>query len=299
MSNDLRSAAVPARTDAHQHFWRRARGDYDWLDDADAALAPLLRDFLPDDLAPLLARHGIGRTVLVQAAPTVAETEFLLDVAERHDVVGAVVGWVDLAHAQGARALERLAARPALRGVRPMLQDLPDAQWIATAPRPANVEAMVALGLRFDALVRPGQLDALLRFAREWPALPVVIDHAAKPPLHLAWNSPELVAWRERMAALAALPQVCCKVSGLVTELPRAATSSATTIAIALGPVLDVLLEQFGAARLMWGSDWPVVNLASCHDDWVAASELLFAPLSADERAAVWHDTARRFYGLG
>jgi L-fuconolactonase len=236
--------------------------------------------------------------VLVQAAPTVAETEFLLDVAERHDHVGAVVGWVDLADAQAARTLERLAARSALRGVRPMLQDLPDAQWIASAPRRANVEAMGALGLRFDALVRPANLDALVRFAREWPDLPVVIDHAAKPPLRLAWNSEAMLAWRAGMAALAALPQVCCKLSGLVTELPAEAAASAADIALALGPLRDVLLEQFGPARLMWGSDWPVVELAAPYDVWIAAGDLLLADLSGGERAEVLHGTARRFYGL-
>ena len=298
MPNALSSAVATGRVDAHQHFWQRARGDYDWLSDANAALAPLLRDFMPDDLAPTLARHGIAQTVLVQAAPTVAETEFLLDIAERDAHVGAVVGWVDLAHAQGTRTLERLAARPALRGIRPMLQDLPDAQWIATVPHPRNVSAMVSLGLRLDALVRPQHLAALHRFARDWPTLPVVIDHAAKPPLHLAWNSEPMTAWRDGMAALAALPQVCCKLSGLVTELPKVATSSPAAIAMALQTVRDTLLDGFGPARLMWGSDWPVLHLASSFDDWVAASDLLLADLSGDERADVLHGTARRFYGL-
>lgn len=298
MSNTLSPAVAAGRVDAHQHFWQRARGDYDWLRDTDAALAPLLRDFMPDDLAPVLARHAIGQTVLVQAAPTVAETEFLLDIAERDSRVGAVVGWVDLAHAQGARTLERLAARPALRSIRPMLQDLPDAQWIATAPDPRNVGAMLALGLRLDALVRPQHLAALHRFARDWPTLPVVIDHAAKPPLHLAWNSAPMTAWRDGMAALAALPQVCCKLSGLVTELPKQATGSPASIAMALQPVRDALLHWFGPSRLMWGSDWPVLHLASSFDDWVAASDLLLVELSPSERANVLHGTARRFYGL-
>ena len=292
------SATATPRIDAHQHFWQRARGDYDWLSDANADLAPLLRDFMPADLAPALARHGIGQTVLVQAAATVAETEFLLDIAQSDASVGAVVGWVDLAHAEGAREIERLAAHSALRSLRPMLQDLPDPQWIATAPHPDSVRKMVSSGLRLDALVRLQHLGALRRFARDWPTLPVVIDHAAKPPLHLAWNSEPMAAWRAGMAALAVLPHVRCKLSGLVTELPKEAASSPAACALALRPVFDVLLDQFGPARLMWGSDWPVVMLASSYDDWVAASDLLLAGLSADERAQVLHGTAHRFYGL-
>jgi L-fuconolactonase len=157
---------------------------------------------------------------------------------------------------------------------------------------------MVSLGLRLDALVRPAQLPALRRFLREWPQLPAVIDHAAKPPLHLAWDSTELVEWRTRMAELAALPRVCCKVSGLVTELPASATTSPVAIAAALRPAWHALLEQFGPSRLMWGSDWPVLGLATSYDDWVGACDLLLAELTPAERADVLQGTARRFYAI-
>ena len=304
MSLDIASNLSPpvrqaGRVDAHQHFWRRDRGDYDWLDASDDALGPLLRDFMPADLAPALARHGIASTVLVQAAPTIDETRFLLDIAAHEPGVGAVVGWVDLAQAASVRTLERLSEHPSFRGVRPMLQDLSDPQWIATAPQACNLDALVSLGLRFDALVRPAHLGALGRFARARPALPVVIDHAGKPPLRLPLHSPQRTSWRADMANLAALPHVACKFSGLVTELPAAATTSPTAIAGALRPVLDDLLGWFGPARLMWGSDWPVLGLATAYDPWVEACELLFSGLSADERSTLWQGSARRFYALG
>ncbi|MEP6502459.1 MAG: amidohydrolase family protein [Betaproteobacteria bacterium] len=286
------------RTDAHQHFWQPARGDYAWLRPDDAAVAPLVRDFLPDALAPLLRVHAVTRTVLVQAAESVAETEYLLALANAHDFIAGVVGWVDLAHADAASTLARLGADPRLKGVRPMLQDLPAADWIVQAPRPDAIRALQDLGLRLDALVKPRQLAPLLRFAQAWPELPIVIDHAAKPPLHAAWNDAPMQAWRRDMAALAALPQVACKLSGLLTEMRPADAASRPRATEHLRPVLDALLGWFGPERLMWGSDWPVLTLASDYDDWVAITDALLAPLSGGERAHVLHGSAQRFYGL-
>jgi L-fuconolactonase len=287
------------RVDAHQHFWRRSRGDYAWLREDVAALRPLLRDFGPDDLRPLMSAGGISTTVLVQAAETVAETEYLLDIAAAHDFVGAVVGWVDLGRDDTVSTLERLARNPKLRSVRPMLQDLPDVDWIAHAPRAEAVRTLQRLGLRFDALVKPPNLPALIEFVRAWPDLPVVVDHAAKPRLVDGWDADWAPGWRRDMAALAAHPQVSCKLSGLVTELPASACSDAVAIVSALRPVWDTLLDTFGPARLMWGSDWPVMTLATGHATWLAASEALVGMLSPAEQARVWGGTARRFYGLG
>ena len=286
------------RTDAHQHFWRIARGDYAWLRADDPGVAPLVRDFLPDALAPLLRAHGVTRTVLVQATESVAETEFLLALAAEHDFVAGVVGWVDLADTNAAATLDRLATDARLKGVRPMLQDLPADDWIVDAPRPDALRALQRLGLRFDALVKPRRLEPLARFARAWPGLPVVIDHAAKPPLASAWNDAAMQAWRREMAALAALPHVACKISGLLTELSPADRTSRAQSIDCLRPVIDALLGWFGPGRLMWGSDWPVLTLAGGYDDWVAVSDALLGPLSADERAQVLHGTARRFYGI-
>lgn len=286
------------RIDAHQHFWQLARGDYAWLRADDPGVAPLVHDFLPDALVPLLRAHEVTRTVLVQAAESVAETEFLLGLAAAHEFVAGVVGWVDLAADDAAAILARLAADARLKGVRPMLQDLPADDWIVDAPRPDALRTLHRLGLRFDALVRPRQLAPLARFARTWPELPIVIDHAAKPPLAAAWNDEAMRAWRRDMATLGATPQVCCKISGLLTELgspDRAVPAQATQ---RLRPVVDALLGWFGPERLMWGSDWPVLTLAAEYGDWVAVGETLLEPLSAGERAQVLQGTAQRFYGL-
>ena len=286
------------RIDAHQHFWQLARGDYGWLRADDADLAPLVRDFLPDDLAPLLQAHAVTRTVLVQAAPSVAETQFMLSLASAHAVIGGVVGWVDLADAHAASQLDRLAEDGRLKGVRPMLQDLAADDWIVTAPRPDALRALRRLGLRLDALVKPRQLAPLARFARAHAELPIVVDHGAKPPLASAWNDAPMQAWRHDMAALAAAPQVWCKLSGLLTELAPSDLVTPESAAARLRPVVDALLGWFGPERLMWGSDWPVLTLAGRYADWVAVSDALLAPLSAGARAQVLHGTAQRFYGL-
>jgi L-fuconolactonase len=286
------------RIDAHQHFWQLARGDYGWLRADDPAVAPLVSDFLPESLMPLLRTHDVARTVLVQAADSVAETAFLLGLAAAHEVVAGVVGWVALDRDDAASTLARLASDGRLKGVRPMLQDLPADDWIVQAPRPDALRTLQRLGLRFDALVRPRQLAALARFARAWPDLPVVIDHAAKPPLAADWNGEAMQAWRRDMAALAAAPQVCCKISGLLTELAPADRASPARAAARLRPVIDALLAWFGPGRLMWGSDWPVLTLAASYAEWVAVSDDLLEPLSAGERAQVLHGSAQRFYGL-
>jgi L-fuconolactonase len=179
-----------------------------------------------------------------------------------------------------------------------MLQDLPADDWIVAAPRHEALRTLQRLRLRFDALVKPRQLEPLARFARAWPGLPVVIDHAAKPPLASAWKGAAMDAWRRDIAALAALPHVACKISGLLTELSPADRASRAQAIHCLRPVVDLLLGWFGPGRLMWGSDWPVLTLAGSYDDWIAVSDALLEPLAADERAQVLHGTAQRFYGL-
>ncbi|MCC7216174.1 MAG: amidohydrolase family protein [Burkholderiales bacterium] len=279
-------ADVPTTVDAHHHVWSLARGDYGWLT---ADFAAIHRDFSLKDLAPLREQTGIAGTVLVQAAPTVAETQYLLDVAARSDgVVHGVVGWADLAAPNAIPTLTRLARNPLLKGVRPMLQDMGDDAWILRAEVGRALAALPRLGLRFDALVRPGQLPALLTMIERHPDLAVVIDHAAKPAIAGGMWEP----WARLMRAAAASPRVRCKLSGLVTE-----AGPGWTIDV-LRPYVDFLAETFGPQRLMWGSDWPVVNLAGTYQSWYAATIALTAAWSPEDRAALLGGTARRFYGL-
>ena len=287
-----------ARIDSHQHFWALGRGDYEWLRPDVPVLAPLIRDFSTADLGPLLRAHRVTHTVLVQATDTTAETDFMLEIARRTRFVAGVVGWVDFTHEDAVSTLERWALEPKFKGVRPMLQELRDNDWIVTSPRRDVVDALTRLDLRFDALVKPRHLEPLLRFVRLNPDLQVVVDHAAKPRIERGWSADWAAAWRRDMKLLAAEPQVTCKFSGLLIEAPPESIRTVADASNTIRPAWDHLLECFGPSRLMWGSDWPVVTLAADYGMWVHASSALVDELSQSERGQVWRETARRFYGL-
>jgi L-fuconolactonase len=277
--------AVP-RIDAHHHVWQLARGDYGWLT---PELAAIHRDFVLADLAPLLESAGITATVLVQAAPTIAETEFLLTTAaSSNGRVRGVVGWADFAAPDAVDTLSRLAQDPLLKSIRPMLQDLPDPDWVLRAEVDRALSALPELGLRFDALVKPSQLPALRRMLERHADLAVVVDHGGKPPIAAGDWQP----WADLTEAIARHPRVYCKLSGFATEARPDWTAET------LRPWVDHLLQCFGPARLMWGSDWPVVNLAGGYARWLAASDLLLGTLAADDRVAILGGNALRFYGM-
>jgi L-fuconolactonase len=273
------------RIDAHQHCWRLARGDYAWLT---LDLGPLYRDFQPADLAPLLRAAGIERTVLVQAAPTDAETDYLLELADTQRFVGAVVGCVDMTRPDVRERLIELARHPRFRGVRPMLQDLPDPRWVLEPTLTPAFEALIELDLTFDALVRPVHLAPLRELMDRHPALRVVIDHGAKPDI----ASGGFDAWADAMAAIAAETPAYCKLSGLVTEAAPGWTAAD------IKPYARHILTAFGPARTLWGSDWPVLNLAGDYAGWSALTDALLADMDTDARAAVRGGTAACFYGI-
>ena len=277
--------AGESRIDAHQHFWRLTRGDYGWLTPDQAAI---YRDFQPADLAPLMARTSMTRAVLVQAAPTVAETRFLLATAAATDFVAGVVCWAPLDAPGAADVLADLSRNPALKGVRPMLHDLPDVDRVLRPALAPALRAVADLGLAFDVLVRPAHLPALRALLDRHPSLRLVIDHAAKPEIAAGRVEP----WATDMRALARNTGALVKLSGLVTEAePDWSVEH-------LRPYVDLLLAEFGPERMMFGSDWPVVTMRASYEAWMATTEALLGRLDAAARAAIFGGTAARFYRL-
>lgn len=277
------------RVDAHHHVWRLDRGDYAWLTPT-PALRPIYRDFGLDELRPMLRAAAVETTVLVQAAATIDETQFLLDVARgSNGLVRGVVGWADLAAPDAVAVLAGLAANPLLKSLRPMLQDLPDPSWIARPDVQPALAQLPRLGLRLDALVTARELKPLLAVVERHPDLAVVVDHCAKPDIaHGRWQP-----WADDLAAIARHTAACCKLSGLVTEAGPGWTVDG------LRRYVAHVLDAFGTERVIWGSDWPVLTLAASYPDWIAASDALLAGATHAEREAVFGGNARRFYGLG
>jgi L-fuconolactonase len=273
------------RIDAHQHFWRLARGDYGWLT---PAIGAIHRDFLPPDLAPLLLAAGVEATVLVQAAPTEAETEFLIDLAGETPFVAGVVGWIDFDAPDAPHRIARLAERPKLVGLRPMIQDLPDHAWMLRKSLTPAFGAMIAHGLALDALVRPRHLPVLLEFAARHPDLPIVIDHGAKPDIAAGALEP----WASDIRLIARDTEVYCKLSGLVTEARPGAPLSE------VAPYIETLLDAFGAERLMWGSDWPVLNLNGDYASWFEQVRAVLGGTPGDHLDWILGRTAASFYSL-
>lgn len=273
------------RIDAHQHFWALERGDYGWLT---PDLVGIYRDFLPDDLTPLLASHDIDGTVLVQAAPTVAETDYMLDLAGEHDFIKGVVGWVDFENKDAAKDVARLARNKALVGLRPMIQDIEDPDWMLREDLGGAFQALIEHDLTFDALTLPIHLQNLARLVERYPNMRVVIDHGSKPYI----RDGKIDGWAEDMASLARETDAFCKLSGLVTE------AASDWSARDLKPYVEHLLECFGPSRLIWGSDWPVCTLAAGYGEWLAATELLLAGLTDEERTAIFGGNAARAYKL-
>ncbi|CTQ57764.1 amidohydrolase family protein [Roseibium album] len=273
------------RIDAHQHFWDIARGDYHWLT---PELGPIYRNFLPSDLAPNLEAHGISGTILVQAAPTLAETRFMLSLADNSPAVKGVVGWVDFESTDAPQIISDLAAHPALVGLRPMIQDIEDDDWMLRDNLTPAFEALIANDLTFDALTFPRHLENLSALLIRYPDMRVVIDHGSKPLI----RDSLIDDWAASMKQLAADTNAFCKLSGLVTEAkPDWSVDD-------LRPYVDHLLSTFGPQRILWGSDWPVCLLASSYERWVEATETLLNGLTPDEKEAVLGLNALRAYGL-
>lgn len=273
------------KIDAHHHCWRYTPEEFGWISEE---MRDIRRNFYPADLAPLLAAAGVDGTVIVQARQTVEETLQLLEHTHRHHYIKGVVGWVPLTDPKVVRLLEQLQEEKALKGVRHVLQGEPDS-FMAEAAFNAGLQAVAARGLSYDLLVKAPQLPAAIALVDRHPALPFVLDHIAKPVITGA-PPPE---WRRQLAELARRPNVCCKFSGLVTEVPGGQWTPEL-----LWPYFDVVLEAFGAARLMFGSDWPVCLVATEYPRWYRFIASCVTGLTPTERNLVLGGTATRFYRL-
>jgi L-fuconolactonase len=274
--------------DAHQHYWNPARGDYDWMPKGDPVLD---KAYLPGDLAPQLQAAGVTRTVLVQAAATVAETEYLLGLADATPSVAAVVGWVDFERPDDLTVLERLARHPKFRGIRPMIQDIPDDGWMLRDDVQWGFQAIADLGLSFDALGFPRHLSNFLKILKRYPQMRAVVDHCMKPQIrdHTPGN---FRVWADGMARIATETGAFCKFSALVTE------ANSNWSVKDLRPYVAHILEVFGPSRIMWGSDWPVCRLRAEYADWRHAAIDLTAHVSEAERARIFGGTAAEFYRI-
>lgn len=275
------------RMDAHQHFWKLERGDYHWLT---SELGILYQDFLPHHLLPRLKEHNIDRTILVQAAPSVEETDYMLELYEQNEFIAGVVGWLDLDSSDFPKLFQKYRKHPGFIGLRPMLQDLPDDRWILREHVKTNLRILVEHDFPLDILVFPHHLPHIHELFIELPNLRAVIDHAAKPHI----REHKLEPWKEQMTALSRFPKVMCKLSGLITE----AEPDNWTVQD-LKPYVQHVLEQFGARRVMFGSDWPVCLLAGSyaevHEALLAA---LPKTLSPEDHTAIFGKNAAAFYKL-
>ena len=275
--------------DAHFHCWQLSRADYDWLDaNLNPALKPICRDVTVNDWVTQSAPHGMEGGVLVQAAATEAETHFLLAQSDAHAAIMGVVGWTDLLAPDASARIEKLARQPKLKGLRPMLQDLPDPEWILNPALAPALRAMSDAALVFDALVKPVHLPHILTLAGRYPQLAIVIDHAAKPNI----AADEWQPWADNMARLANDTQAMCKLSGLMTEAGPDPKPGAVR------PYAAHVLRCFGVLRVLWGSDWPTLELACSYRQWFDEAQHLLSGLNAQGQAAVMGTNARRLYRL-
>lgn len=276
--------------DAHVHFLDPGRYDYPWL--AAPELAPIRRAFRPQDLEPILRANGVDAVVLVQTLSSLEETEEFLEIASAEPFVAGVVGWVDLASPQVADQIARLQAHRAGRflvGIRHQVHDEPDPAWLVRPEVRRGLRAVAGAALAYDLLVRPRELPAACQVAQELQTLRFVVDHIAKPPIARG----EMEPWASSLQRLAGLPNVWCKLSGMVTE-----ADWSTWRVEHLRPYVDRVLEWFGPERLLFGSDWPVCLLAASYERVLEAARELVAGLGPQEQSRIFGQNALDVYRL-
>ncbi|WP_409346284.1 amidohydrolase family protein [Paenibacillus sp. MBLB4367] len=274
------------KIDSHQHYWLTSRTDYGWLQ---PSLGKIYADYMPEQLKPLLEKHGFEKSILVQAAPTVEETEFLLEIADREPTVAGVVGWLDLESDSFERDWQRLCEHPKFIGVRPMIQDLPS-EWVLKPAVLRHLRLLEGAQFPVDLQANPRHLPYLVEMLHRVPDLRAVVDHLAKPPIEAGEPEP----WGSYIREIASFPNTMCKLSGMVPERLDGAWSRE-----AIRPFAQYVIEAFGKRRVMFGSDWPVCLFSAAYEQVVELFEhCLDEEWTEEERAAVYGDNAARFYRL-
>ncbi len=274
------------RIDAHQHFWQYSPAEYGWID---GTLTDLKRDFLPADLVPLLAANGFDGTVAVEARQSLAETDWLLKLAEDYDFIKGVVGWVDLQAEDVGAQLEKYAEQHKLKGIRHAVQGESDDHFMLRPEFLRGLGLLHGFGLTYDLLLFPRHLPIALDVVRRFPNQKFVLDHIAKPSIKAGVIDP----WARDLRELAQFGNVCCKVSGMVTEADWENWQAAD-----LRPYLDVVFDAFGADRLLFGSDWPVCTVAATYERVVGIVRDYVGQFPAEAHDRVFGGNASAFYNL-
>ncbi|MEO2047502.1 MAG: amidohydrolase family protein [Pirellulales bacterium] len=273
--------------DTHQHFWRVDRGDYHWMT---PSLSILYQDYLPDMLWPNLRKAGVWRTVLVQAAQTVAETDFLLSLAASTDFVAGVVGWLDMEREDFPDQLSKYCANPYFLGVRPMLHDTQDDAWILQPRVLANLAHLAEKQFPFEFLTYPRHLPHVVEALHRTPRLHALVDHLSKPPI----AAKELEPWKSLMTEVASFQNIYCKLSGMITEADPISWSPDD-----LRPYIEHVYDSFGADRVMFGSDWPVCLLAGSYAEVCNALRVVLDDqLDSEQMEKLFFRNGMRFYSL-
>jgi L-fuconolactonase len=275
------------RIDGHQHFWRVERRDYHWMN---ANVPVLCNDYLPDDLRPLLTKHAIDRTIVVQAAQTVAETEFLLELAAGNEFIAGVVGWLDMDRGDFPSQFVHYRKNPRFIGLRPMLQDLADDAWILRPKVLESLQLIAETNFPFDFLTHTRHLPYVLKALETVGPIRAVIDHISKPEI----RSQKMEPWKTYIAQLAQHPNLYCKLSGMITEADHQNWSAET-----LRPYINHVVDCFGWDRVIFGSDWPVCLLAGSYDQVIQVlTDALGPRMGETEKRKLFGENAAHFYKL-
>ncbi|MDQ6417964.1 amidohydrolase family protein [Paenibacillus sp. LHD-117] len=275
------------RIDAHQHYWTMSRTDYGWITEE---LPLLYRDYLPEHLEAQLKKHKMDGTILVQAAPTLGETEYILTLADRTSSILGVVGWLDLFDPNHREQFDRFRQHPKFAGFRIMIQDMPDASRILENSFVEALREYAKRDVPVDLLVKSDQLDVLCELLDAVPGLRGVIDHIGKPRIAEQAFEP----WAAQIERASKHPKIYCKLSGMVTEADHQTWKPEQ-----FKPYIEHVLRVFGSERVMFGTDWPVCLLAASYDEVVDVLEgALPEEWGEQERANLFGDNAKTFYKL-